>query len=319
MTLNSGIPKRTQKIFFSHFYAFPYGDSARVNLGYLFSHIALTWIFFHEYSHIKLGHLNFLKSIKGKSNNERINISESKKVRELDESFIYSKTISTRTIIEWESDILATKMTFEFWKDLNLSAVIGTTKNKNYWKWRAILTSLMGVIVLLEKAKIIYGQTDAYPEPRSRIFSLIYQLIHQLLSSDKISEINFDSKSENTFYSISSSFFDISMSTLLLMQVQDEGEILESSDYWRRRSNFIVGDLTSRLNNSINIVENLDDVYWWALLLKGNENMGVNIKYVRQKWLSEPFILQRMRYLMESTLAPFRSEEIVSSMQEIHK
>lgn len=103
------------------------------------------------------------------------------------------------------------------------------------------------------------------------------------------------------------------------MQVQDEGEILESSDYWRRRSNFIVGDLTSRLNNSINIVENLDDVYWWALLLKGNENMGVNIKYVRQKWLSEPFILQRMRYLMESTLAPFRSEEIVSSMQEIHK
>lgn len=52
---------KSERLWPYHFQAFPAEDAGRVSLAFGFSHIALSWIFFHELAHAMLGHLDFLR------------------------------------------------------------------------------------------------------------------------------------------------------------------------------------------------------------------------------------------------------------------
>ncbi|MFC4094872.1 hypothetical protein [Euzebyella saccharophila] len=291
--------KRTDKaerLWPFHFQGFPYGDENRVNFAFLFSNIALSWVFFHELAHIQLGHLDYLKA-KSKMG-ENLKIKELKTIESANE---HSESLAfDRILLEWEADAMATRLTLKFWETIDITSFIDLEDSILEYAllWRGVIDAIGGVILVFEKSRLIYGESNIYPSPRGRLYQVIDTLISYLQQKEKKEVLG-------GLVAVHSGLNDIGSSGQILISDDDAPDILsclKSTD----RIFYNGYGITSVLKRNIDIVNSEIDLLWPSLLV---HNFVLNKEtqlIMNKRWFDEPKNIKQLHFQKITEIQNFR-------------
>ena len=154
---------------------------------------AIRWIFLHEESHYRLGHLDYLRHVR-KNEIGAISLSE------------YSLNISsesrlnTTPIIEWEADRSASQISADMILQNNpiLHEMIPDyIKVGEFWQVRYLIATLGISTIALDEGRFHAGHPPNYPTVKVRLCTIMQSILLRMLSKEFEGDIRLISKSGN--------------------------------------------------------------------------------------------------------------------------
>lgn len=161
-------------------------DLGRVMLAERLFLDATRWIFLHEESHYRLGHLDFLRSVGREKADTRIQLSEYR--LEIGSGDV----MDTRPIVEWQADRAASQICADLtlWNEPLFAEMFPSyLQLKEMWQVRYLLVSMGVSSIVLDEGRFHNGQPTNYPTVKARLCTMMTSALTRMLAPEYEGEV----------------------------------------------------------------------------------------------------------------------------------